>query len=277
MECVTDSIDFNALMENQVIVDNCSVEMVSSKIIFQGKGNVVCFCGDAGSGHLQIMKSVIECKGDNNLIVIRSSKYPLRCKLFAGYGCTIYLGRDFWATTSVIIAANECASVHFGDDALLAREIFVRTSDMHMIYDIASQRRINPNRSVYVGEHVWIGQNTGIMKGAVIGSGSIIGWGSLVGGGTGRVKSIYVGRPASLTREGITWRHKGSNSITEEQVSKCVYDTLRDRKFIYTQEEMDERKAEWEFGLAQAENVEERLAFVLDYSRPDAPGAPGQV
>ena len=265
METLIDT-NFDSLRENRVITDRCSVEMVHSKIVFLGTNNVVYFAGDSDGDHLQMVNSSIECKGDNNLILIQKSKYPLRCKISAGHGTTIYLGRNFWATTPALIIANECSSIHIGDWALLARDVCIRTADMHMIYDIASHKRINPNRSVYVGEHVWIGQDTGIMKGAVIGSGSIVGWGSLVGKGVNRVNAVYAGRPAKLLRDGITWRHKGSNQITEQEVYDGTYDTLHDNKFIYTQEQMDERHAEWEKGVSPGQGMDDRLAFVLNYS-----------
>ena len=46
----------------------------------------------------------------------------------------------------------------------------IRTADPHIIYDI-HRKRINPSKSVFIGDHVWCGQNVLLLKGCRVGSG----------------------------------------------------------------------------------------------------------
>ena len=86
---------------------------------------------------------------------------------------------------------------------MFSNNIIVRTSDSHPIYD-NKRNRINPAKSVIIGEHVWIAPNSKIMKGVTIGNGSIIGSDTMV------TKSLpdnvlAVGHPAKIVKEDILW------------------------------------------------------------------------
>lgn len=172
MEKITDN-NFTLLTENRVFTENCDVKLINSSIEFGGEGNTICFVGENKSTKqiVTLEKCRINCKGNNNLIFIHLSKFPLKLVITLGHGCNIYIGRDFWSTTAAYLMANEKTTIHIGDGALFARNVWMRTSDMHLIYDIESKKRINPNKDIYVGDHVWIGQDVGCLKGTVIGDG----------------------------------------------------------------------------------------------------------
>lgn len=69
-----------------------------------------------------------------------------------------------------------------GDNCMFSFDILIRNSDHHLIYDCENNKRINPTKSVFIGDHVWIGQLVNILKGTRIDSGSIVGASSVVAG-----------------------------------------------------------------------------------------------
>lgn len=99
--------------------------------------------------------------------------------------------------------AWEAASIKIGD-ACLFSNIKIRTSDMHSIYDLATKKRVNFSRDVFVGNKVWVAEGAVLGKGSHIEDGSVIGSYSFV---TGHIESncIAAGTPAKIVRKGIYW------------------------------------------------------------------------
>lgn len=92
MERVNDNDCIN-LQENKIIAESCQLEWKNSEILFEGKGNVVYFSGKKNEViHLQNTR--IKCIGDNNLIFVCSSRFPLKAVITVGYGCTIYIWKE---------------------------------------------------------------------------------------------------------------------------------------------------------------------------------------
>ena len=87
---------------------------------------------------------------------------------------------------------------------MFSNNIVVRTSDSHPIYRIDDNQRINPAKSVTIGNHVWVAPNTKIMKGVNIENGSIIGSDTIV---TKVIpeNSLAVGHPARVVKSNIKW------------------------------------------------------------------------
>ena len=87
---------------------------------------------------------------------------------------------------------------------MFSNHIIVRTSDSHPIYDIESSNRINPAKSVKIGNRVWVAPDTKIMKGSVIGDGCVIGSNTMVTN-TIPPQSLAVGMPARVVKQNIRW------------------------------------------------------------------------
>lgn len=104
------------------------------------------------------------------------------------------------------ISINENGSmVSIGKGCMFAYGIDIRTSDSHPIYCLKTGRRLNPSKSIEIGNHVWLGANTTVLKGATIGCGSIIGARSIVTRSIGN-SCIAVGSPAVEIRSDVTWK-----------------------------------------------------------------------
>lgn len=174
-----------------------------SKIHINGNGNRLEFGKD-----VLINKIDIVIIGDNNRIVIGDgvhiyNRKPADYFLCEGNNCLMYIGNDTSIQSAHINVQEDNSEIHIGEGCLFSDDIIVRTSDSHPIYDEQGVR-INPAKSVFIGNHVWVSQHCTILKGAIIGEGSVIGSGSIV---TNDVPehSIAVGVPAKTVRQGINW------------------------------------------------------------------------
>jgi acetyltransferase-like isoleucine patch superfamily enzyme len=102
------------------------------------------------------------------------------------------------------IFLHEPSAVRIGPRCLFASEVYIATSDMHSVIDVASGKRINAPRDVTIGEHVWVGTRASVLKGADIGAGSVVGLGAVVTK-TFPPCSAVAGNPAKLVRSGVSW------------------------------------------------------------------------
>lgn len=130
------------------------------------------------------LKILFKGNGDNRELIIDDSKYIGDCEF--------------------ILTGNN-RKIHVGKDCMFSIEIIVRTSDEHPIYDLGTNKRINEEQDVIIGEHVWIARNVTILKGSVIPSGCVIGTKSLVNKAFTKENCIIAGIPAKVVKENICW------------------------------------------------------------------------
>lgn len=191
-----------------------------NRFIVRGKNNRMDFSG----GLLTHVRVRIE--GDENTIEVgegaRLANLDIlirgnRTRLIIGPRCAIAAGKikledegsriDIGAGTTIedaYLGAYEGVAITLGADCMLASAVGIRAGDMHSILDKATGRRINPSKSIVIGDHVWLARGVTVLKGVSIGSGSVVGAQSLV---TEDIppESLAVGVPARVIRSGITW------------------------------------------------------------------------
>lgn len=121
-----------------------------------------------------------------------------------GQDATVKLGADVTTTERSIVSAVEGANVTFGNDVMIASGNHFRADDSHPIFDIYSQKRVNPVKDITIGSHVWFGDQAVALAGAVVGDGSVIGFRSIV---TNTIPNncVAVGSPAKVVRKNIAW------------------------------------------------------------------------
>ena len=73
------------------------------------------------------------------------------------------------------------------------------------ILDVSTGNRINPAKSITVGDRVWLGNNTTVLKGAVISNDSIVATGSIVTKCFSESNVILAGNPAAVVKKGVRW------------------------------------------------------------------------
>lgn len=148
----------------------------------------------------------IRLDGENNLIEIgprvriKSGKIYLRHT----HDQHIRIGADT-TVEGVYMLSDEAASIDIGQDCMFSTGILIRTGDKHSILDAATGRRINPARSVRIGNRVWLGREAQVLKGAVLLPETVVGAGSLVSGVFEEGCCVVAGVPARVIKRGIRW------------------------------------------------------------------------
>ena len=119
-------------------------------------------------------------------------------------GARLELGAGSGLNGAVRLLMHEPARISIGPGALIADGVDVTVSDMHPIFDVATDARLNPAEDVVIGSRVWIGQRSLVLKGARIGHDTVIGASSVV---TGSIPAhcVAAGNPARVVRAGTRW------------------------------------------------------------------------
>lgn len=153
-----------------------------------------------------IRKGRLHIFGNNNQLKIGTGcSIGPDCTFFmVGNNLTIDIGDLTTFTRNIEVNAQESnMSIKIGKDCMLSNNIIIRTSDSHPIFN-NDRQRLNPPKSIIIGNHVWIAPNTKIMKGSKIGDGAIIGSDTTITH-TIPPNALAVGRPAKIVKEDVHW------------------------------------------------------------------------
>lgn len=186
---------------NEIVYDGEPLEE-KIDIRFKGSNNTLVIDSKA-----DIKDLLVTFTGDNGRIEIEQTtkkRAGLRFELRCGHESLIRIGENVGCAGRAFISAVEGVSVTIGADVMFAKNIEVRGDDTHPIFDVRTEKRVNPSRSIVVGEHVWIAKHAVVMGGVTIGSGSVIGFRSIV---TSAIPNncVAVGSPARVVRRDIAW------------------------------------------------------------------------
>ena len=118
---------------------------------------------------------------------------------------TIEINSGFSCNGCNFTALGNNTEIKIGKNCMFAFGIYVWTTDAHKIYDIKTKERINPDKSVKIGNHVWVGRNVSIHKGAEIPDDCMIGANSFVNKIYTKSSCIIAGNPSKIIKEGIYW------------------------------------------------------------------------
>lgn len=197
---------------NNKIIYKDGKKVPNLSVDFFGKGSTVSIGADCTSSNSLIRLG-------NNCNIEIGKNCILNClEVYALNSSSIVIGDYAKFTWSVRIHAHEPYNVKIGDDCLFADGVWITVSDMHAIIDKETRERINPGKSVTVGDHVWIGASATVLKGSIIEDGAVVATGSIV---SGRVPphSIAAGIPARIIRSGIEWINELDTSIYPTDLS----------------------------------------------------------
>ena len=177
---------------------------------------------------LSYMKGCTLSGGPGNTLVVGDYAWLTNCRFhMEGTGNTVIIGpwcrcdnADFWIEDSgntitlgehtalrgdIQLAAMEGTSITVGRDCLFSRSIHIRTGDSHSLLDKETHKRINPSRSVTIGDHVWVGTEVTILKGTTVPQGCVVGARSLLCKEYPRAYSVLAGVPAREVRQNVDW------------------------------------------------------------------------
>lgn len=193
-------------------------KMISSDIVFKGKGNIL-FAEDG----VRLKKSRITFRSDNALVYLSSDeRYPYKIKIDAWRGTTAYIGKDNYFNGIMNVILSERQNLIMGGGGVFSFDIWIRTADPHILYEIESSKRINLSRSVLIGDHVWLGQGALILKGSRVGSGSVIAAAAVLAGKDVPSNSVFAGNPAEMIRDGVFFNGASVHDYTKEQTEKSM-------------------------------------------------------
>lgn len=186
----------------------------SSSIAFFGTGNVL-YVEDGA----KLKSCTLRFRGNDSVIHIRASSRTTQIKVTTYNESVLYLGPGASFTSPARALPSERTHVIIGADAMFSHEVTFRTADPHLVYSATTHERINPSRSIWVGDHVWLGQESLILKGAHVGSGSILGARSVL---TKDVPSnaSAAGSPARVVGSDIFWTRPSVHTYTRAQTLK---------------------------------------------------------
>ncbi len=232
-------MEINDLSKKVKLTDNNKIigkaEMKHSKIVFRGKNNILYLEDD-----IKLHNSTLEFNVDNSLIYLSKNSHYYMVSISVNNNDTVYIGKNCYFNGIMNITLPEETNVFIGNDGVFSFGIWVRTADPHLIYSMDNKKRINPSRSVFIGDHVWLGQNSLILKGTKIDSGSIIGAKSVVSGKKIPSNQIWAGNPVRFVKKGIFWDGASVNRYTPEGTIKSstyesfVEDNKKVNRFIYS-------------------------------------------
>lgn len=244
--------------ENDNIIYGDIDKQLNSKIVFQGKNNIVFFAGKS--------KNIsIECRSNNALIFIGDNVIlnGWGIIIFSNSVCYIGNNTDFGASA---IWISECKNFIIGNDCMLSWNLFFRNTDQHMIYSIDSRERLNNGESVYIGDHVWGGYETSYLKGCFIASGSVIGNRSVVTKKTYYSNSVYAGSPCKEVKNKIFWTRITPDFIGVSDQFLEQHSRYNSDDFVFTFEKDNFLDPKFiDRSLNALNNPYEKLIFVYNF------------
>ncbi len=177
-------------------------DSINGRVIVHGSHNAVHIQREHASQNVHV-----EVHGTGSVVEIGAGCTLGHLHVYTWSNGAVRLG-DFVSVSGLVrLMVHEPAGITIGRDCLISGGTDITVSDMHPIFDLETDERINPAASVHLGEHCWIGQNSLILKGAQIGDGCVIGAHSVVTGSIAN-NCLAVGSPAKVVRAGIYWKRE---------------------------------------------------------------------
>lgn len=157
----------------------------------------------------RLTNSKLYISGNNNIIKIGYKNIMVSADLYIeDDNNEISFGEKNSILGFTHVACIEGKSVKFGDGCLFSTDVIFRVGDSHSILDSITGERINPSKSINIGDRVWFGNNTKILKGVSLNNDSIVATGAIVTNSFNDSNIIVAGNPAKVIKTNIKWKHQ---------------------------------------------------------------------
>ena len=154
--------------------------------------------------HGKFNKLKIDINGSHNRITIGEKVKFSGQLLIVGNHLHIHIGNHTTAIDCYILARDK--NVTIGESCMISRGIEIRATDVHKVYDIDTNARVNNAHSdVILGDHIWVAANVTISKNVSIASGCIIAAGAFVNKPVETPNCMVAGTPAKIIRQNVRW------------------------------------------------------------------------
>lgn len=243
--------------------------MTNSTVKFAGSNNIL-YCEKG----VKMEGSSIFFNASNSIVYLSSSKFVYRLSAFINNNNVFYMGKNNSETSVLHVVLSEQKHCIIGKNGMFSREVWIRNADPHLIYNAENKARINPTKSVFIGDHVWIGQSATILKGTQIDSGSIIGAMSVVSGKKIPNNVSGAGNPYKQLSQNIFWSRecvhewRENETALSQDFSKFVENKpIKPDEYIYTYDpEHSLIFDDIDAALFNAKSAEEKLAYLQKLS-----------
>ncbi|MBQ4068010.1 MAG: hypothetical protein IJC76_02040 [Lachnospiraceae bacterium] len=225
MEIVKTTEDIKSVVNNTI--ESGKIELINSTITFCGEGNILVL-----EDGVKLVNSNIRFESDNSLIYLSSCYWGYSLEIQIYKNCVCSFGKNNYINARMSLIIGEGMNFFCGKESLFAREVKIRTSDHHLIYDIDSMKRINYGKSVYLGDHIWLADGCRIFKGSMIGSGSIIGAGATITNKVIGSNEMWAG--TKRIKKKVCFLSASPLKDYGAELEK--YDELDNNKYIYSEE-----------------------------------------
>ena len=221
-------------------------------------------------GNLKLnSRSLITFEGRNSVVFLGSNIHGYKVKINVCNNSAVFIGQNNFinhpAGDPMRILAMEETNVLIGNDGFMSTNIWLRCTDAHLIYSMDTYERINPSRSIFIGDHVWLGQYVTLLKGTQIGSGSIVGANAVVSGKKIPSNTVWAGNPARQLKDRIFWT--GQRVATWTSVEKKQHQKFVTDKYSYARDVESLSFNEIDRQLIACQNADDRLQYLLMLSR----------
>ncbi|MDR0917819.1 MAG: acyltransferase [Oscillospiraceae bacterium] len=233
MQIITSNAELKKIVDNSVLGN---FDLCNSKIIFKGTGNILATSA-IGDAPVKLNNTIITFKGNNAAIFLAPSKRNFVLDLRISNDSYCYIGGNNYFSNRLNLFCTEHTNAIIGDDSLFSFGVWIRTSDVHLLYDCKTKKRINNSKSIFIGDHIWISQNATVLKGTKIGSGATLGANAVVADKKVLSNSVWVGNPAKLIKSGVFSLGTSSHDFTNEEIEKFSQFESDDYVFQYVENE----------------------------------------
>lgn len=144
--------------------------------------------------------------GDRNTLIVNDRVCIDDVQIiFNGNDCMIEIDSDTYISNGTLLCAESDTYIKIGKHCMFAYGFEIRTGDSHGIFDKNTHERLNPGKSIDIGQHVWLGNRVLVLKGGSIPNGCIVGAHSIVSKPLSKKDALYAGSPVKLLKEDIAW------------------------------------------------------------------------
>lgn len=194
----------------------------TGELTIQGTGNQVVIGQDA-----RLIDQKIRIFGSGNRVEIGEGCRLVGTIFIRGDGATVRIGAGT-TTRGLEIVAGEGAGVEIGRDCMFSYRITIRTTDSHALIDRATGLRMNRAAPVVIGHHVWVNPDCLLLRGAEVPGDCVLGTGAMVSKVLPQASALYVGRPARLARENITWSRSPRQKFNVKRLDRLLQEMTED-------------------------------------------------
>ena len=199
------SLPFALALRLPILVSyDTKILSLKGKFIIQDSSFGSVRIGFSGAGSASAMRSVIE---NNGTMVFQGT-------VFMGGGsrlCTtnktssiIFGNKTYFMGDTIITAAEQ---ITFGSNSLISWGTQFIDTDFHKIFmGEDSEKHVNGDAPITIGENVWIASNVNILKGVTIPAGNIVASGSTISKSIESKNCIVSGMPIRILKRNVHWK-----------------------------------------------------------------------